>query len=159
MEKTFSEELNDMALDVEKNRAGVAKRLQNQKRLLLAGLIVMFCAIILGPKIGKSLAEHDKWLSEHSPSIAVIFEDRDYLKCVKEIKKIDQPHYGCFCSACRFERKTNGQLSRDEIWVITQSTESLLQKQGLRYQRKDIGYKKECHFDSFDVASENFVNW
>ena len=159
MEKTFNEELNDMALDIEKSRAGAAKRLQNQKRLLLIGLIVMFCAIILGPKISKYVAEQDKWNSEHRPSIAIIFAEYNYLNGVAAIRKIDKPYHQCACAACRFTDKINDKWERQEMFVVTEAAEKLLLKTGLRYQRKDIGYNEACYFDSYDVASTSFVNW
>jgi|SRR3989344_5455037 len=138
-----------------KRIALVRRRFRN----MMLGLVVISSAIIFVPKISKHIDERDKWNSEHSPSIAIIFEKDVYLDGVASIKKLDKPYYQCACDACRFQNNINDEWKSQEIFVVTEAVQGILYKTDLRYQRLYIGYKKGCNFDSYDVASNNFVNW
>lgn len=138
------------------------KRIALKKRRfrnIIIGVTVIASAIVVVPKIDKYIDVRTRWNMEHSPSMAIIFEPQNYLNGVEAIKKIDKPFHQCDCVVCKWGNMIDDKWVAQSSFVITEAAENLLQKTGLRYQRKDIGYKKGCSFHVDDVARNNFVNW
>lgn len=178
MEKTLSEELDEMAGDVEKRRVEIggnnSKCVADKKRLFYVILwfslvISLMTAIGIGAKRSfdynlveeravqeKKQAEED-YNYKHWPNEVIIFHQDDYERGIKILQENNKPHVIC--------KDKIGYVKdgvKQEGFLVTEELGKIIKKSGLRYQVAFIEHPRSCSsYENLEleIKSYRWYNW
>lgn len=169
MEKTLSEELNEMANE-ELNKNDVSLKKRKFKRVFFSLLIIGAVAAVtklIKYSIAQSQAEeraaqNKKQAEEddnckHWPNEVIIFHQDDYEQGTKLLRESNKPHV--FCKE-QIGYAKNGV--KQEGFLVTEELGWIIKKSGLRYQVGFIDHSKSCFFYQnleLEIKSYKWINW